>query len=159
MGGVDYFYTASNNAGNLVDGTRKTNPRFKLDHGEMQVCLLLDKETDEREICIHFFLPSGKKGRVKFNYSLSVAGKVLWQKERTEELEVESNAKDGWTGGEINDVLPSDLPSNLLVTVEVIEWEPNRNFEAEKKNFEAEKKNFEAIFENLESEIERLSKS
>merc|ERR1712233_70739 len=92
-----------------------------------------------------FWLTSGKKGRVKLNYLLSSAGKVLWQKERTEELEVESNDENGWTGADINDDLPSDLPSNLLVTVEVIEWEPNTNFEDEKKH--------------LESEIERLSKS
>jgi len=144
----DFYCTWNNYVGNLVDGTKKRNvlrTSFKLDHGEMDVGLYLDKETDERNIHIQFWLTSGKKGRVKLNYSLSSAGKVLWQKERTEELEVESNDENGWTGADINDDLPSDLPSNLLVTVEVIEWEPNTNFEDEKKH--------------LESEIERLSKS
>jgi len=120
----NYYYTWNNHVGNLVDGTRKMNPRFKLDHGQMAVGLLLKKMTHERRINNQFYLTTGKKGRIKFNVSVSVAGKVLWQKE-TEELEVKSNRTDGWTGGDINDVLPSDLPSNLLVTVEVIEWEPN----------------------------------
>jgi hypothetical protein len=124
-----FYYTRNNYVGNLVDGTRKRNPRFKLDHGEMTVGLDLNKETDERAIFIQFYLTTGRKGRVQFNVSLSAAGKVRWQKEVTEELDVEIYDEnglydDGWTGGEIYYVLPSDLPSNLLVTVEVIEWDP-----------------------------------
>jgi len=80
MNSMDSYYTWNNCVGNLVKGTRKTNLRFKLDHGEMAVCLRLAKGTDERSIGVNFFLTTGKKRRVKFNYSLSVAGKVLWQK-------------------------------------------------------------------------------
>jgi len=123
--GIDFYYTWNSDVGNLVDGTRKINPRFKLDHGKMGVGLRLDKETDERSINIQFFLTTGKKARVKFNWSLSSAGKVLWQKERTEELKVRSNRTNGCTGGHIHDLLPSDMPSNLLAVVEVTEWEPN----------------------------------
>jgi len=121
------YYTWQNHVGNLVSGTsRPARQLFQLDHGEMAVGLCLVKRTDQREICIQiqFYLTTCKKARVKFNVSLSLAGKVLWQKERTEELEVEDN-KTGWTGGGINDDLPSDLPSKLLVVVEVLEWEPN----------------------------------
>jgi len=125
MNGGDFYYTWNHHVGNLVNGTRKRNPKFKLDHGQMAVGLVLDKDTDERCICIRFWLTTGKKGRVKFKWSLTSDGKVLWQKERTEELEVRSNSTTGCTGGDINDDLPSDLPSNVLVTVEVIEWEPN----------------------------------
>jgi len=122
----DFYYTWQHHVGNMVSGTsRRARQRFKLDHGEMAVGLCLDKETDQREICIQVFLTTCKKARVKFIVSLSLAGKVLWQKERSEELEVESNRKDGFTGGHISDDLPSDLPSKLLVVVEVLEWEPN----------------------------------
>ena len=124
MNNDNFYYTWDNHDGNLVDGTLKKNPRFKLDQGEMSVCLLLRKGTDQRRICTQFWLTTVKRGRVKFNWSLSSNGKVLWQKERTEELEVKSNRTDSWTGGRIWD--PSDLPSNLFVTVEVIEWEPNK---------------------------------
>ena len=101
----------------------KINPRIKLDGGEMAVGLVLKKGTDERRIFIVFNLKTGKKGRVKFILSLSSKGKVLWQKERTEELEVKNN--HGSTGGRIHDVLPSNLPSNVLVVIEIIEWEPS----------------------------------
>jgi len=88
------------------------NLLFELDHGEMEVGLCIEKGTGERSICTQFFLTTRKKGRVKFNWSLSVGGKV-------------TNVEDGWTGGNIFDVLPSDLPSKVLVLIEVIEWEPN----------------------------------
>jgi hypothetical protein len=140
----NYYYTWNNHVGNLVNRTLKKYPKFKLDHGEMAVGLCLKKGTDERCICIQFFLTTGKKGRVKFNVSLSLNRMVLWQTVTiTEELEVINNDRLGWTGGHINYVLPSDIPNllpNLLVTVEVIEWEPTSNNEP-KKNFESEKKN------------------
>jgi len=124
--GFENFYcTWNNSVGNLVKGTKKNNPKFQLDHGKMEVCLRLHKKTNRRSIGVYFYLTSGKKGRVKFNSSLSSKGKVLWQKERTEEIKVKNNDEDGWTGGNIQDDVPSDLPSNLLVVVEVIEWEPN----------------------------------
>jgi len=121
----NFYYTWNNHVGNLVNGTVKGNPFFKLDHGKMTAGLFLKKGTNRRGIESQFWLTSRKKGRVRFNWSLISNGKVLWQKERTEKLEVEPNSKTGWTGGNISDVLPSDLPFNLLVTVEVIEWEPN----------------------------------
>jgi len=124
-----FYYTWNNSVGNLVYGTEKNNPRFKLDGGEMDVGLRLRKGTDERSISINFHLTSGKKRRVKFISSLSKDRKVLWQKERTEELEVAIDRKDGWTGGHINDLLPSHLPSNILVKVKIIEWEPNEENE------------------------------
>jgi len=141
------YYTWNHNVRNLAiwdwDRTLKRITRghsFRLDHGTMAVGLVLKKgtckRTDKRCICSQFYLYTGKNVRVKFNVSLSSNGEVLWQKERTEELEVGSNVKDGlswsWTGRngldyiqQFADDLPSDLPSNLLVLVEVIEWEPN----------------------------------
>ena len=98
----------------------------KLDHGEMDVCLCLEGDKDGGVISINFYLKTVKKAYVKLNLSLCWAGKVLWQKERTKRLEVESDDENGWTGGDIWDELPSDLPSKLRVVVEVIEWEPNK---------------------------------
>jgi len=100
-------------------------PNFELDHGQIIVGLCLRKITNERKICFQFYLTTAQKGHVKFNYSLSSKGKVLWQNERTERLQVESES--GWTGGHIYDDLPTDLDlsSSLVVVVEVIEWEPN----------------------------------
>jgi len=119
------YYTWNNHVGNLVDGTRKINPRFKLDHGEMEIGLRLRKATDTKGVLVNFYLKTGKKGRVKFTLSMYMEGNVLWQKEVTQELEVISNRTDGWTGERSWDDLPSDLPSNLLVHIGIAEWEPN----------------------------------
>jgi len=122
----EFYSTWNRRVGNLVDGAVKRNPRFKLDRGDMSVGLRLKRVVDERRISIQFHLTTGNKGRVKFNWSLSSEGRILWQQERTEQLEVqEAYVNTGWTGGHINEDLPSNLPSDVLVIVEVIEWEPN----------------------------------
>ena len=141
----NFYYTWNNCVGNLVDETMKFIPRFTLDRGEMAVALRLKKGTDERSIGLNFYLTTGKRGHVKFVWSLSKDGEVLWQKERTEELEVKTGLigwcrgffyrTDSWTEGYIWDVLPSDLPSNVLVVVEIIEWKPNEKGNYIQTNF------------------------
>jgi len=124
---IDTCYTWSNHVGNLVHGTKEKKLWFQMDHGEMRLGLGLTKSINRRRICFQFKLKTGKMGNVKFNCSLTSDGKVLWQNERTEQLKVKRNTTDGWTGGHIHDDLPTDLdlPSSLVVVVEVIEWEPN----------------------------------
>lgn len=127
-----FYYTWNLGVGNLVDGTLKIKPKFKLDDGEMSVCLHLAKNGAGRpHIGINFYLTTGKMAYVNFTWSVSSNGNVLWQKERSEELEVKSNSKNGFTGGHIIDDLPSDLSPNLLVTVEInywslSKWQPHR---------------------------------
>jgi len=143
-----YYCTWNHYTGNLVGGAAvKTKPKFMLDHGAMEVGLTLDrtgKHMNERGIVINFYLTPAKKGpkiksaRVKYKvvqiqlsntvvkYSCSLIsdqgskcqGKVLWQKERIAHLDV------CWKSITQSYDLPSDLPSKLLVVVQIIEWEP-----------------------------------
>ena len=83
--------------GNEVEGNEKEAPDFELDRGKMNVALRLSKEDDEKAIMVNFYLTSGKKGRVKFNWSLSSDGRILWKKERMQKIAVE-DVEDGSTG-------------------------------------------------------------
>jgi len=93
-----------------------------LDHGYMTAFLCLEKATNIRKFGIHFFLTTAQKGHVKFNCSLTSDEKVLWQNERPKQLELKCDTAGG--AAFFSDDLPSDLPSNVRVVVEVIEWEP-----------------------------------
>merc|ERR1739848_618849 len=119
------YLTSSNCDGNLKMGTVKTRPMMELDHGNLMVVLCTERGMPECHISFNFYLKTVKRGRVNLRFSLCYKGKVIFSKERKENLEVTEN--DGYCERPIQEILPSRLPSPVYLVIEIIEWELYKN--------------------------------
>ena len=120
--GEKLYSTWDNAEGNLVDDTLVHGPDFKLsDSDYMTVGLKLNKYNNERSLIVLFKLMKETAVRVKCRYTITSKGKVLWSNEQTGQLKAESVDEWMFFGEKVK--IPDDLPKNILVTVEVYEWE------------------------------------